>query len=92
MQIRLLVLTDADAQFLAETTNDGQALYVTWAGPGSVPVDTAVAAHRAAAAAKGQPFEQVGNVAGLYNCVLLGALPSGDRYVWRGNEFWRWLA
>ena len=35
MQIRLLVLSDSDAQFLAATDSQGQALYVTWAGPGS---------------------------------------------------------
>lgn len=92
MQVRLLVLTDSDAQWLAETDNEGQALYVTWAGPGSPAVDTAVAAHRAEAARKGRPFEQSGNVAGLFNCVCLGPLPTGDsRHVWGGDEFWRWL-
>jgi len=92
MQVRLLVLTDSDAQFIAETTTDGQALYVTWAGPGSPAVDQAVAAHRAAAHTKGQTFEQDGDIAGLFNCALLGDLPYGDsRHQWTGAEFWRWL-
>ena len=90
MQVRLLVLTDSDAQFLAETDNQGQALFVTWAGPGSPAVDAAVAAHRAEAARKGHPFEQSGNVAGLFNCVRIGPLPFGDsRHNWTEGDFWR---
>jgi hypothetical protein len=90
MQVRLLVLTDADAQFLCETDAEGQALYVTWAGPGSPSVDRAVAAHRAEANRKGRPFEQPGDVAGIYNCALIGALPFGDtRHNWTTADFWR---
>ena len=93
MQIRLLVLTDSDAQFLAETDNQGQALYITWAGPGSPAVDQAVAAHRSEAARKGRTFEQAGNLAGLFNCVLMGGLPFGDsKHTWTGAEFWRVIA
>jgi hypothetical protein len=92
MQIRLLVLTDSDAQFLAETDAQGQALFITWAGPGSPAVDAAVSAHRSEANRKGHPFEQSGNIAGLFNCVLVGPLPVGDsRHTWHGEgvEFWR---
>jgi len=90
VQVRLLILSDSDAQFIAMTTDDGQALYVTWAGPGSPEVDRAVAAHRAAAAAKGQDFEQPGDIAGLFNCVRVGELPFGDsKHTWTGGEFWK---
>lgn len=92
MQIRLLVLSDSDAQFLAETTARGVALYVTWAGPGSPQVDRAVSAHRVAAQQAGYDFEQSGDIAGLYNCALVGGLPYGDsRHNWTGGEFWRWV-
>jgi len=90
MQIRLLTLTDSDAQFLAETTSRGVALYATWAGPGSPSVDAAVAAHRVAAQQASYPFEQSGDIAGLFNCVLVGPVPYGDsRHNWDGSEFWR---
>jgi hypothetical protein len=90
MQVRLLVLSDSDAQFLAETDSQGQALYVTWAGPGSAAVDQVVGAHRGEAARKGHAFDQQGDVAGLFNCVLVGGLPVGDsRHDWTGAEFWR---
>jgi len=90
MQVRLLILSDSDAQFLAETDSQGQALYVTWAGPGSATVDQVVGAHRGEAHRKGHDFEQLGDVAGLFNCVLVGPLPAGDsRHDWTGAEFWR---
>jgi hypothetical protein len=92
MQVRLLILSDSDAQFLAMTDNQGQALYVTWAGPGSPEVDAAVAAHRAEANRKGygKQFEQKGNLAGIFNCVLVGELPYGDsQHNWSGAEFWK---
>jgi len=92
MQVRLLVLSDSDAQFLAETDSQGQALFVTWAGPGSAVVDQVVGAHRGEAKRKGHDFEQVGDVDGLFNCVLVGPLPAGDsRHAWSGDEFWRWV-
>ncbi len=92
MQIRLLVLTDSDAQFLAETDNEGQALFITWAGPGSPAVDRAVSAHRSEAQRKGHPFEQSGDLAGIFNCCALGPVPVGDsRHTWTGGECWRWL-
>ena len=41
------------------------------------------------AARKGRPFEQQGDVAGLFNCVRVGELPFGDsRHNWTGAEFW----
>jgi len=92
MQVRLLVLTDSDAQFLAECDSQGQALFVTWAGPGSPSVDAVVGAHRAEAARKGHPFNQTGDIHGLFNCILVGPLPAGDsRHTWQGEgvEFWR---
>ena len=92
MQVRLLTLTDSDAQFLAECDSQGQALFVTWAGPGSPSVDAVVAAHRSEAARKGHPFNQTGNIAGLFNCVLVGPIPHGDsKHTWQGDgvEFWR---
>ena len=59
-------------------------------GPGSPQVDSVVAAHRSEAARKGHPFEQSGNVAGLFNCVRIGDLPVGDsRHTWTGAEFWK---
>jgi hypothetical protein len=91
MQIRLLTLTDSDAQFLAQTDDQGQALYVTWAGPGGPGsnAERAIAAHRSEAARKGHVFEQEGNLAGLFNCVRVGRLPVGDRFhEWTGAEFW----
>ena len=91
MQVRLLMPTDSDAQFLAETDSQGQALIVTWAGPGSPAVDRAVAAHRAEAQRKGHQFEQPASVAGLYNCVYFGdTLPYGDsKHTWAKTDFWR---
>jgi len=90
VQVRLLILTDSDAQFIAQTDDEGQALYVTWAGPGSPSVDRAVAAHRAEAARKGYDFEQEGDIAGLFNCVRIGELPYGDsRHVWTEADFWK---
>lgn len=92
MQVRLLILTDSDAQFLAETDAQGQALFITWAGPGSPSVDAAVAAHRAEASRKGRPFEQPSTLAGIYNCAAFGPVPFGDsRHVWTGAECWRWI-
>jgi len=89
VQVRLLILTDSDAQFLAQTDNEGQALYVTWAGPGSPEVDKAVAAHRAEAQRKRHKFEQSGDIAGLFPCVRVGELPYGDsKHNWTGSEFW----
>jgi len=92
VQVRLLILTDSDAQFLAQTDSKGQALYVTWAGPGSPTVDSVVAAHRAEANRKGygKDFDQKGALAGLANCVLVGELPYGDsKHTWTGYEFWK---
>ena len=92
MQVRLLTLTDSDAQFLAECDSQGQALFVTWAGPGSPAVDAVVTAHRSEAQRKGHPFNQTGNIAGLFNTVLIGPLPVGDsKHTWQGEgvEFWR---
>lgn len=92
MQVRLLVLSDAQAQFLAETDSQGQALYISWAGPGDNggPVDRAVAAHRAEAVRKGHQFEQDSSVAGVFNCVLFGELPYGDaKHTWKKSDFWR---
>jgi hypothetical protein len=92
MQVRLLILTDSDAQFLAETDSQGQALFITWAGPGSHAVDTAVAAHRSEAARKGHPFEQSSDLAGIYNCCAFGPIPFGDsKHIWTGSECWRWV-
>jgi hypothetical protein len=92
MQVRLLVLSDSDAQFLAVTDSQGQALFVTWAGPGSAIVDQVVGAHRGEAHRKGHDFEQLGDIAGLFNCALVGPLPVGDgRHDWSGAEFWRWV-
>lgn len=90
MQVRLLILSDSDAQFLAQTTDDGQALYVTWAGPGSPTVDAVVEAHHQAAIAKHQQvWTQPGDIAGLRNCVRVGPLPHGDsKHEWTGSEFW----
>ena len=91
VQVRLLILTDSDAQFLAMTDDEGQALYVTWAGPGGEgsAADRAVTAHRAAAKAKGHDFEQEGDLAGLFNCVRVGPLPYGDsKHTWDGSETW----
>jgi len=90
MQVRLLILSDSDAQFLAETDSQGQALYVTWAGPGSAIIDRVVGAHRGEAHRKGHDFDQLGDIEGLFNCVLVGPLPVGDsRHDWTGAEFWR---
>lgn len=92
MQVRLLILTDSDAQFLAETDSQGQALFITWAGPGSPAVDTAVAAHRSEAARKGHPFDQQSDLAGIFNCAAFGPIPYGDsRHTWTGSECWRWI-
>ena len=92
VQVRLLILTDSEAQFLAMTDDQGQALYVTWAGPGGVgsPADRAIAAHRSEAARKGHDFEQQGDVAGLFNCVRIGELPYGDsKHTWTESDFWK---
>lgn len=91
MQVRLLILEDSDAQFLAQTDDEGQALIITWAGPGSPQVDRAVAAHRAEALRKGHQFEQDADIAGVYNCVYFGdTLPYGDRkHDWKKSDFWR---
>lgn len=92
MQVRLLILTDSDAQFLAETDAEGQALFITWAGPGSPSVDAAVAAHRSEANRKGRPFEQSSSLAGIFNCAAFGPVPFGDsRHTWTGTECWRWI-
>ena len=91
MQVRLLILTDSDAQFLAMTDDEGQALYVTWAGPGGEgsAASKAIAAHRAEAIRKRHDFEQEGNLAGLFNCVRVGPLPYGDsKHTWDGSETW----
>lgn len=86
MQIRLLVLTDSDAQFLAETTGDGRALNCRWVG--TAKLSAARDAHRAAAAGKQAVFEQSGDIAGLINVALIGPLPVGDsRHTWTGSEF-----
>lgn len=87
MQIRLLILTDSDAQFLAETTADGRALNCRWAD-GSAKTQAVVAAHRASAAGKQAVFEQPGDIAGLANVYLDGVLPVGDsKHAWNGQEF-----
>jgi len=91
VQVRLLILTDSDAQFLAMTDDEGQALYVTWAGPGGEgsAADKAVTAHRAEAKRKRHKFEQEGDLAGLFNCVRVGPLPYGDsKHTWDGSETW----
>ena len=88
MEIRLFIPTDAQAQFIGTFTKDGRALYITWAGPGSPKVDSAVSAHRAAAASKQQVFEQKGTVADCKNLVLLGGLPYGDaKHNWVRDDF-----
>lgn len=93
VQVRLLILSDSEAQFLAQTDNQGQALYVTWAGPGGAgsKAERAIAAHRSEAKRKGyeKDFEQKGDIAGLFNCVRIGVLPYGDsKHTWTGAEFW----
>jgi len=91
VQVRLLTLSDSDAQFLAQCDDQGQALYITWAGPGGAgsAADRAVAAHRAEANRKGHPFDQKGDLAGLFNCVRVGPLPYGDsKHNWDGSETW----
>lgn len=99
MQIRLMVLRDSDAQFLAEMTNDGRALFIWWAD-GSTKSQAAVAAHRSAALATnpvtGRPnqaeFElKDQTIAGLINCRLIGRLPFGDsKHTWTGDEVLDW--
>lgn len=87
MDIRLLVLTNSDAQFLAETTSDGRALRCRWAD-GSAKTQAVVAAHRSAATGKQSTFQQSGDVAGLANVYLDGPLPVGDsKHTWTGDEF-----
>jgi hypothetical protein len=87
VDIRLLTLTDSDAQFLAETTADGRALNCRWAD-GSAKTQAVVAAHRSAAAGKQATFEQRGDIAGLANVALIGPLPVGDsKHTWSGEEF-----
>lgn len=87
MQIRLMILDDSDAQFLAQMTNDGRALIILWAD-GSDKTQKAVAAHRKAALAHQAAFELPGQtIAGLLNCRLIGRLPFGDsQHTWTGDE------
>jgi hypothetical protein len=92
MQVRLFILRDSDAQFLAECDSQGQALFITWAGPGSPSVDQAVAAHRAEALRKGHEFEQTVNLADIFNCAAFGPVPFGDsKHTWTKGECWRWI-
>lgn len=86
MKIQFLTIEGCNAAFLAQTTDDGHALYVSWTGDGSQGrVQQAIADQRAAGMTD---LHLTGGPGALRATILLGAVPTGDtRYNWTGDEF-----